>query len=641
MPKPMISRTAGTALEPVAPASFAVQTVQPSGPIATAAMLGPSDVLWDSYRFTSTSWQREAWRFYHSIPELHYAASYIGAACSRVRIFVEHLNEYGVPDGEVTDDKEIAAISDTLFGAPSSRAQALKSIAVNQTIAGECWAIGRTGRGLAADKWYIASTTELKRRGSDRYSLNFGYGSEELIPGTDLLMRMWTPDEERHWLADSPTHACLNVLQELEELMLYEFSQIDSRLAGGGVVFFPAEMSNGPSDSSTTPQSADDVFNQWALAAKASRSGRGSAAGVIPIPMEIPGEFIGRMQDKPLRFDSELSDKLKEYKEGAVRRLATGMNMPAEVLLGMGDVNHISVWSIEESFVKIHIEPMMNLICEALTTGYLRKLLAARGKDWRRYQFNFDTAPLTVRASRLQDTLNLYEKGLVSADAVLMAGNYNILTDKPSEEESTERFVRELMLRDPTLISVQPLVEAANLEVEMPEPLAVEGDLNAPGPPPPPAPARSVDNQRRPVQPGSLDRGPTRPAANQGTPILASAVVEDNKVAVLAAANVVVRRALEIAGGRLLSRQMRGQFPDVPKFDIHTKIRVSPDQAREALSGAFDHLVLDFAGLGVDTERMREMLFGYCFGALVSSRPHEQEKLRASLKIQDLAHASD
>lgn len=628
MPKPMISRTAGTALEPV---TFASEQLSP---ISTAARLGVNDTLWNTYSFTHNTWQREAWRFYHSIPELHFAADYIGAACSRVRIFIEKLDKWGRPDGEVTDDDEVAAIAETMFGGPSQRAEALNAIGVNLTVAGECYVVGLAGsrREFSNDKWIVVSTTGLRKR-NGAFAINYGYGPEKLLAGSDLIVRLWKPDRERLMWADSPTQAVLNVLQEMEELMLYEFSQIDSRLAGAGMYFLPAEMSNGPSDSSTMPQSADDVFNQMALASKAARTGRGVAAGVVPQFIEIPGEYLSAMADKPVQFESVLSDKLKEYKEGAISRLATGMNMPAELLTGMGEVNHISVWSIEESFIKIHIEPMMNLITEGLTTAYLRPLLKGRGKDPMRYQVGFDTAPLTVRASRLQDTLNLYEKGLVSADAVLVAGNYNILTDKPSEEESTERFTREVILRDPTLISVPAIVEAANLDIDMPEPvLAAPGDLDAPGPPPPPNPTRSVDNQRRPVQPGSLDRGPTRPATNQGTPILASAVVQDSSAAVLAAANVVVRRALEIAGGRLLSRQMRGQFPDVPKFEIHTKIKVSPAQAHEALSGAFDHLVLDFAGLGVDTEEMAAQLHQYCRIQLISSRPHELDKLEMCLE---------
>ena len=629
MPKPMISRTPGTELAPVTYSAEQLQPLQQRSSIAQAALLGPTDQLWDSYRFTSVGWQREAWRFYHMIPELHYAANYVGAACSRVRIFIEHLNANGVPDGEVTDDDTVSSIADTLFGGAANRAQALKSIAVNQTIAGECYAIGRARRGYATDKWYIASTTELKRRNRSEYTINFGYGVEELLKSTDLLVRLWNPDEERHYLADSPTHACLPVLQELEELMLFEFSQIDSRGVAAGIIWLPAGMSNGPSDASSAPQSADDVFNQIALASKAARTGRGVAAGVVPQFIEVPDELIGKMQEQPLKFSSELSDKMKEYKESAIRRLATGMNMPAEVLLGMGEVNHISVWSIEESFVKIHIEPMMNLVCDGITNAYLRPLLLSLGKDPQRYRIGFDTAPLTVRASRLQDTINLYERRIVNKTAVLVAGNYNPLTDAMGDEESTELFTRELMLRDPTLIAVEPLREAANLDIDMPEPvMAVPGDPNAPGAPPPPAPARSTDNQRRPVDPRSTDSGPTRPAANQGTPILASAVLNSSPDAVLAAANPVARRALELAGGRLLSRDMRGKFPDVPKFEIHTKLIVSGAQAKEALSGAFDYLALDFAGLGVDTDKMRKVMEAYCADRLCNARPHDPDRLK-------------
>lgn len=632
MPKPMINRTPGTDLEPV---TFASQQLSP---VSQAAKIGNNDLLWDSFRFTNTSWQREAWRFYHCIPELHFAADYMGAACSRVRLYVEKLSKFNVPDGEVTedDDEAVAALGSTIFGTPSQQAEALNAIGVNLTIAGECYVVGRAPRQFDPDKWFIVSTTAFKRR-AGQYAVNLGYGPEEILAGTDLVFRVWKPDREWLFRADSPTQACLNVLAEMEELMLYEFSQIDSRLSGGGIVWLPAEMSNGPSDSSTAPQSADDVFNQMALAAKASRSGRGVAAGTVPQFIEIPGEYIGKMQEKPMMFESVLSDRLKEYKDNAVNRLATGMNMPAELMTGMGEVNHISVWSIEESFIKIHVEPMMNLITEAITRSYLRPLLKSMGKDPSKYQISFDTAPLTVRASRLQDTLNLYEKGLVSAKTVLVSGNYNPLVDTPSEEESTERYVRELMLRDPTLISVPPLVEAANLDIDMPEPqlMAVPGDVNAPGPPPPPAPARSVDNQRRPVDPRSTDTGPTRPATSQGTPILASAVLDSSPDAVLAAANVVVRRALEIAGGRLLTRQVRGQFPDVPKFEIHTRIRVTPDQAQEALAGAFDHLVLDFAGLDVDTTQIHDTLHSYAAMLMITSTPHNPAWLRD--RINDCA----
>ena len=181
------------------------------------------------------------------------------------------------------------------------------------------------------------------------------------------------------------------------------------------------------------------------------------------------------------------------------------------------------------------------------------------------------------------------------------------------------------MLRDPTLIAVPALVEAAGLDVDMPEPQlgAVPGDVNAPGPAAPPAPAPSTDNQRRPVNPMSTDRGPSRPAsAGGGTPIIASGEITWAPDPVLAAANVVVRRALEIAGGKLLTREYRGMFPDVPKFELHTKIKVGKLQSGDLVGGAFDYAAQDFAALDVDTAELQRSLTQYCRLLLETAQPH-------------------
>ena len=624
MPKPMIA-SGPASVEDELMAKLAV----PKSLIASAAVIKPDDQLWDSYRFTMETWQTECWRYFHSTPELHYIADYVGSACSRVRIFVADVDALGRVGGEVAEDDEIVAISDTLFGGPASKSEALKSIAANLTIAGECYIIGKARRGFDPDSWSVVSTTELKRR-AGQITVDLGYGPYRIIKGSDLVIRLWTPDPERMRFADSPTRSCMQQLYELEQLNLFELSQIDSRLAGAGMYFVPAEMST-PATDSSAPQSADDLFQTMAEAAKASRTQQGNAAGVVPIFVEIPGEYLKDMAEKPIKFESELSDRVKEYRETAIRRIANGMNIPQEVLLGMGDTNHLSSWHIEESFVKIHIEPLMNRICDGLTRAYLQPLLQVMGKDPERYQLAFDTAPLTVRPNRLQDTINLYTLGIANAKAVLLAGSYNPMTDAMDEEEDTRKFVRMLMERDPTLINVPQLVEAAGLDIEMPEPLALApGDPNAPGPPPPPVPARSVDNQPRPVAPG--DPGPSR-ASQGGTPILASGMeITYAPDPVLAASNVVVRRALELVGGQLLTRQHRGQWPDLPKFELHTRIRVPGNEADRLLDRGFDYLASDFAAIDVDLGRLEQSLRTYCSFLLISSKSHDIEDLRTHLR---------
>lgn len=632
-----------------------VAELVPDSLVASAARIKPNDDLWGTYRFTDETWQRECWRYFHSTPELHYAAEYMGSACSLVRIYVQEIAENNRP-GDETTDEEILALADNLLGGPNQKAEALNAIGGNLMIAGECFIIGRASRGDDPDSWKVVSTTELRRRGGQIW-IDYGYGPEQLMTGRDIIIRLWTPDKERMRFADSPTRASMSVLWELEQLDEYERSQIDSRLAGAGAYFIPSQMSTGSSTSEVN--TADDLFNTFSEAARASRSGRNTAAGVVPIFVEIPGEFLKDMADRPVRFESELSEKLPAMKESAIRRLANGLSMPPEVLLGMGDATHWSAWHIEESFVTIQIKPLMNRICEGLTTAYLRPILKAMGKDPKRYQLNFDTAPLTVRPNRLQDTLNLYERDIVGKEQVLIAGDYNPATDLVTQKESDQKFVREVVLRDPTLFVLPGVQEFLGIDIDttIPMPEGTEGDLNAPGAPPPPAPQRSIE------QP---DTGPPTSSTAPGTPILASGGVISAAAAerlsavigegacitprfgykapvavspVLAAANVVCRRAFELAGGRMLTRSHRGQFPDVPKKLIHTRVKVGAIQAETHLDGAFSDLDEDFAGMKVDLNQMEASLRAYCVDQVTKSRAHDMSLLASVLRRDGLIDA--
>lgn len=620
MATPMINRTAE--VEIIEAELMPVETSL----VASAIRVSPNDELWRSYRFTQETWQLETWRYYHCTPELHFIAEYIASACSRIRLYIAEVDSSGRVGSEV-DTGEIAAIADTMFGNPAAKAEALRAIAINLNIAGECYIVGR-GKRTDFDpevEWFIASTTEFKRRGKV-LSIDLGNGFEKMIPGTDIVIRLWNPDPERRLFADSPARSCMEALSELEQLQMYERSQINSRLAGGGVWPVPSEMTNGPSDNSTGT-TADDVYVQFTEAARAARTNQDSAAGVVPVILEMPGEMIQYLKDKPIRFDSELSDKLLDYKAGAVNRIARGMNIPPEVLTGMGETNHLSAWKIEEDFIKIHIEPLVSRICEGLNRAYVLPLLKAMGRDPKSYMLTFDTSPLTVRPNRLQDTLNLYERGIVSAEAVLEAGAYNPSTDAPSEEEEQKRFLKELLLRDPTLFQIPAIREELGFDIDttLPPPELPAGDVNAPGPAAPPRPERRVDAPTTPQLPGQT-------TTTGGTPILASAgVLTKAPDAILAAANVAVRRALELAGGRLLTRENRGRFPDVPKFELHTKVRVSPELAHDVLSGTFDYLALDMAALDVNVDRLRTDLTQYCHWLFMRCLPHDIEVMASHL----------
>lgn len=611
----------------------------PHSLIASAARvtLNRQDV-WRDFKFRDEEWQSECWRMYDVVGELHFAANYVGSACSRVRIFVANVDEVGRIGDEIDDDDDVQALADTAFGGPDAKAEALRALGVNLTVPGEAFIIGRAKRaGDEEDRWYVTTGSEMRRQGG-RIIIDTGNGKEEILPERDIVIRVWTPHPRRMRSADSPTRSALPVLREIEQLTKFVFSQIDSRLAGAGILPIPnnVDFPHGEDQAG----GAEGLMQALTDAASASLSGHGSAAALVPILVEMPVEAINAMPDKPIRFESELSNKAKDLRDEALRRLSLAMDMPPEVITGTGDTNHWSAWHIEESAVKIHIEPLMSRICHALTVAYLKPALKTLGKDPKKYAFGFDTAPLTVRPDRLKDTLMLFEQGVVNSEAVLRAGNYNPAIDAPTEEEEAARYIKELMLRDPTLFQVPGIREAAGIKgVDTTVPMAElppgqpGGDLNAPGPPPPPAPDKAIDNGQTPAVP----ERPTGTGSN-GSGLIAGAVqyVEPPSAALIAA-DALVMAALEKAGKRLLTREHRSQWQHIPSFELHTKIRVQgQEHVAKLLDGAWDRLPATFDGLGVDTRRMGVALERYCTIMLVRSTPHSRPMLAAVLRDHGL-----
>jgi len=305
-----------------------------------------------------------------------------------------------------------------------------------------------------------------------------------------------------------------------------------------------------------------------------------------------------------------------------------------------------SAWHVGAENVKVHIEPIMTRICEALSMTYLTPALKAIKKDPDRYTFSYDTAPLVVRPQRLQDTLNLQEKGIVSNEAVLIAGDYK-LTDAPSDEEDLKRFTRELMLRDPNLFQIAKLREVAGYtQAILPADTVVTPQSNGAGPAPPPAPPTGIQETVPPPMPvnSTAANALAGPGQNASTPVearTASASVP-SPITTFVVANAVALRALEVAGKRLLDPTTRGQYPDTPPHQLHTKIKVKGVvHAQTLLRGVWDHLsvLTDNLSMTVDTNALRNVLESYCTLTLASGAEHDANALGEALRTRGFLDA--
>lgn len=588
--------------------------------VGSAVRMTLSEDAWRGYRFTDEAWQKEGWDFYDTNSQLHNAVDYIGSACSLVRIYVAHVDENGVRQGEVTDDPEVAALADTLFGGPAGKAEVLRALGESLTVAGETYLVGRSRAPAFHDQWLTVAPSELRRTGRT-IRIMIGHAVwEDLDPQRDIVVRVWTPHPRRHLVADSPVRALLGTLHEMRNLTLFRRSQMNSRLANAVLMPFPATLAQPKGDGE--PTLVDDIYQQLFEVSTSNLEGRGTAAQIAPIfvPMDLP-ELEAMKGIEPIKFESVLSDVANDLEKALVEKLAVGINVPLEIQIGGQEMNHWGVWFAGEEFIVKSVMPMMGRIVDAITTAFLYPALKALGRDPKRFTYWYDTAPLASSANKLIDTLNLYKEHIVDAATVRAAAAYNE-SNAPSIEEDTKRFIQELMLRDPTLFNVPQVREAIGIEIDTAVP-----ELTTP-PPPPPRPAL----EPTPPRPGQKPN--TMPTATENRPeqdLVAAMVTRPS--ATVVAANVMVWRALELAGKRMLTPTHRSMFPDTDVTKFHTLVKVANEEhADKLLSGAWDRADQHLAYTGADTKKVVTLLDTYVKGLLVRSIEHNPSLLAAMLQ---------
>ena len=635
------------ALRRTAPAPVAKEVVPhlpPAGPDLRSLTAAAAQIQLDAgsvlrTRITDEDWQREGWRHYDINGELRFASNRHAAALSQVRIYVADVDERGGP-GEETKDKRLQQLGETLFGGPAAKAEALRTLGVCFYIGGEAYIVAEGATNPKSDVWYIVTANQIKKTGS-AYEVKrpavHGGGKAVLQPRKDLLMRAWTPHPRNQDIADSPTRSVLPTLREIERLTQLTFSQIDSRLLSAGLLLFPQGTAFPKADG--TPGNLNDLMAMVMEVAKAQLSGAGTAAGVVPIFAEIPADAAQKPEH--LTFDTPIQGELKEKLEQAINRLAVGLDLDPNELLGQGSANHWGAWQIEESGIKLFINPVMTRVCDALTQGYLYPALKAMGvADPEKFTLWFDTSPLTVRPNRFEDAVLLQEKGLLNGDAVRQAGNFSDEA-KPKATELAELRAWEAIKLDPALLQQEAYAKLVGLPVsEPPQPPTPNPVTGLPMTP------EEVEAAKRD---GSIEAQMGLPSTASGGASPAQQGLTASAAGLLPAAEQIVLRALELAGGRLLDRRSRGKYSDVPRHEMHTHVRPTDRaHARRLLEGAFTHapvMVRHFSHVTA-YGGVQGLLEEYCVELLTRGYPHETSILEASLDAaargvtRDLANAA-
>lgn len=383
------------------------------------------------------SWQEEAWGYYDSLSEAGYAADWLASMLSRVRLRAAQMKP-GRDEPSIVDTGPAAEILSELGGGVPGQAQIMASLAVQLSVPGEGFLIGeRVGR---RETWSVRSIDEIR----------VSKGVYEVVDGRlpsviwrplspdSLVTRVWKPHARYYHMADSAFRSARPAMRELELVNRYITGQYLSRLASAGVVVFPDEITFPVREE--FEDSVDPFMSEWIEIAAQAIKEPGTASAVIPIPIRVPAEYVDKIQH--LDFTLKIDEKIIDKRDAAIKRVATRVNVPAEVLLGMGDVNHWGAWQLEEGALKTNIAPVAELICQALTTGYLQPRLRASGvDDTSQWVVWYDMSELALRPDRSGNAFNAYDRLEISGSALRRETGFDE-DDKPTDEDLREQALK-------------------------------------------------------------------------------------------------------------------------------------------------------------------------------------------------------
>ena len=547
-------------------------------------------------------WQRQAWYYYDAIGELRFAYNLLANAVSRATLFAAETDpETGKITGP-TEDTRAQAVAAKILGGMDERPQNQSTTALHWQVGGETYILILPQGTGTEDRWLVLSRSGLRMQGSTWQFKDPLTGVwTKLRDGTDRMIRVWSPHPDDQVHADSAMRAAIPICLEIEKASQNIVSKLNSRLANNGIFFLPQEIDFSTAEGEEA--NAQSFMKLLMEISAANLADPGSAEAQVPIMADVPAEFIAAIADGHVDLSTALDTAVGEIRESAITRLGRTVDMPRETALGtQNESNHWSAWQVEESTYKLHVEPFLLKLGMAITREYFRPALKAMGEENPdRFVLGWDVTEVVSRPDDTDDVKYLFENNLVSVDWVL--SKFGVPDDaKPSDEEAQFNLAKQLVLNAPTTLENASVAELLGFE-----PTTTGGGAVLPQ-----GGDELVDNPVRalPV------RDTTPPEPDEG---------------LVAAAELVVFDALSRAGGRLLTRQYRGQFGSTPKWELHTVI---PQDGREGelVEGSFQFTDNIAHAFGVDARALNDEIRSYVINRLQWGSVHEREILARHIR---------
>ncbi|RFU83596.1 hypothetical protein DY218_27195 [Streptomyces triticagri] len=587
-------------------------------------------------------WQKEAWDLYDQVPEIHYGVGWRAAACSRARLYVGRLDPDGSSAPAPVDSDEtpgsdalLAPLLD-LAGGPLGHAQLIKRLTIHYDVPGESWLLGTAKGPEGGNRWLLASNEEVTSTGGGELRVKDPDNPAEqieFVPGRDTIVQLWRPHPKDASQPDSPMRSLRGTAKELLDISAHIQATAESRLAGAGLLKVPdgVDLPNPQQSEGPNPLHANPFIAALLQAMAAPLKNRDDASAIVPIIATGNPDALKAMEH--LSFATEFDAQARELREAAVRRLSIGMDIPPEILLGMGDSNHWSAWLTEESAIKVHIEPMLQVMCDALTTHWYRPTLTAMGienpDDWVVW---YDIAGLKQRPNRTPEVAQAWRDGIVSDDTYRrelgLSGE-----DAPDAEEQRRRLLTEIARNNPALAPAA--LTALGIPIDLASvPAEPAATLTRPNGAPPaglPGPGGGGRGEPPALPSSTPEPADTRQAA--------SLALTSPDTWLTTCLDMAVRRALARAGQWLIHatpRSRRQTLQRMPRHEVHVTLRADRDQLDDMLRDAF----AEFHDATPNEPCLHQAVDDYVRALLVAGQPHSRDHLPLLLRQSGCTEAA-
>jgi hypothetical protein len=602
---------------------------------ASGAMLDPTnrrDVT--SITRYRQPWQETALDYQEEIGEVRFATNLLKSIIKKVGFFPAVYipgEDDPQPIADSDDKRWAAACQDALdrLGDPGSLGQLAAGTMAGFKVPGEAYLIGRTdrGSGVPREVWEIRSISEvfeydrqiLLRDAPNQNGRTGGiadWRNGEPLGPDGVCCRLWTPSDRWRMLADSPVRTAIpTALEALSALNKEIVATASSRLASAGLLLLPEGLSSLRADAVAAGTAEDDPLLEMLIeAASTAIQEPSSATAAIPIIARGPTEAI--KEARHILFGRPDAAHAEE-RQWALLRLSNVLDLPSELFTGgIGkSTNHWSAFLLDDQKWRDHVEPAARDIVSAWTVSYYRAVLAASGVPddvLARCIIWYDPTRAIVKSDRTEAATSAYNLGELSGDALRKYLDFDE-DDAPDDDERLRRAAEQATLDAASALAILQGKDPEEIsEASKPAPIPPqldpgqadnpdEGDDGRGGEGPPNGgnlPNSDPVEKKKPPASVTAAATPRQPSARATRMSRRLADLDRTlRVQIRQAAEDAVRRALERAGAKLVTRVKRDRIAaaavrDVPLWAVPARI-ATLGQAVTAALGLNDQQTLE------------------------------------------------